>query len=69
MKTCACGGDLLRHGVTHYASDPSIVGVRYKCRECEKTFTQRMESDEHKGALFFNSTGGRPHRKDWRMSA
>lgn len=69
MKVCEhCGGDLLRHGVTHYTSDTSIIGVRYRCRECNKTFTQRMADDASRGALFFNSTG-RPHRKDWRMSA
>lgn len=69
MKTCQhCGGDLLRHGVAYYSTDPSIVGVRYKCRECSKTFTQRMENDDRRGLAFFNATG-RPHRKDWRMSA
>lgn len=67
MKTCNCGGDLLRHGTTKYA-DPSIVGVRYICRECGKSFTQRMASDKQAGLLFFNSTG-RPTKKDWRMAA
>jgi hypothetical protein len=68
MKTCDCGGDLLRHGVTRYKSEQSVVGVRYKCRECGRSFTQRMADDKQGGALFFNATG-RPHRKDWRMSA
>lgn len=65
MKLCECGGDLLRHGVARYKSAPAIVGVRYKCRECGRTFTQRMGSDEHKEKLRFNSAG-RPHYQDWR---
>jgi transposase-like protein len=69
MKFCECGGDLLRHAVTRYTRrHVGMIGVRYKCRECGKTFTQRMESDKRSGELFFNATG-RPHRKDWRMSA
>lgn len=68
MKTCKCGGDLLRHGVTHYKSDPSVVGVRYRCRDCGQTFTQRMSDDIQRGMLFFNQTG-RPTVKDWRMAA
>ena len=62
MKTCACGGDLLRHGVTKYGDGSQ--GVRYRCRECSKTFTER-NGNEVRGLLFFNSTG-RPTKKDWR---
>lgn len=68
MKACTCGGSLLRHGVSRYVNDPSIIGVRYRCIECGKTFTQRMSEDENNGSLFFNATG-RPYRKDWRMVA
>jgi hypothetical protein len=69
MKSCQhCGGDLLRHGVTYYRADPSIIGIRYICRECRKSFTQRVSDDKPTGLLFFNATG-RPHRKDWRMAA
>ena len=67
MKTCECGGELLRHGVTRYKRDSSIIGIRYKCIECTKTFTQRMEKDEIKGLLFFAPTG-RPTVKDWRYA-
>lgn len=69
MKTCAhCGGDLLRHGVTHYLRDPSLIGVRYICRDCRTSFTQRMKQDEPTGLLLLNKTG-RPTLKDWRAAA
>lgn len=64
-KYCSCGGDLLRHGVTEY-SDPSIIGVRYICRECRKSKTVRMANDNVTGIAFFNPTG-RPTKKDWRF--
>lgn len=67
MKTCACGGDLLRHGLTRYNADKRVVGVRYKCRECGKTHTQRMAEDECNGLLFFSATG-RPTLNDWRYA-
>lgn len=68
MNNCQhCDGDLLRHGTTHYKRDVSIVGTRYKCRDCGKTFTVRGKAiplgDER---LYFNQTG-RPFVKDWRM--
>lgn len=66
MKTCACGGHLLRHGVTRYASDANLIGIRYRCRACGKTFTQRMPEDRHDGALF--QATGRPVLVDWRVS-
>lgn len=68
MKTCACGGDLLRHSMTRYKTNPALVGVRYRCRECGKSFTQRMPEDTQTGALFFNTTG-RPTIRDWRAQA
>lgn len=64
MKSCDCGGDLLRHAITEYV-DPSIVGIRYICKECKRSKTVRMASDDVKGLLYFNSTG-RPTMKDWR---
>ncbi len=68
MKTCeCCGGDLLRHGITHYKGDFRVIGIRYKCRECTKTFTVRMQKSEtSERKLCFNQTG-RPHQCDWRM--
>lgn len=69
MKTCQhCGGDLLRHSVhRHYRQDPSIIGIRYKCRECSKTFTVRIpkQSNRHDPIQFHQT--GRPHQCDWRM--
>jgi len=62
---CECGGDLLRHGVTEYA-DPSIIGVRYICRDCRKSKTVRMPTDRKTGYAYFNNTG-RPTVKDWRF--
>ncbi len=68
MKTCQhCDGDLLRHGVTYYRRDPSIVGVRYICRDCRTSFTQRVDAEKPSGYAFFNQTG-RPYNKDWRMA-
>ncbi len=67
MKTCTCGGELLRHGVKYYSRDTSIIGIRYRCRECNATFTERMQEDAVKGCLFFNATG-RPTLKDWRFA-
>lgn len=64
MKSCACGGDFLRHGTTYY-TDTSIIGIRYICRDCRKSKTVRMPTDDVKGLLFFNSTG-RPTKRDWR---
>lgn len=67
MKTCPhCSGELLRHGVTRY-KDVETVGIRYRCRECSKTFTERMDSDKRAGSLFFAPTG-RPTIKDWRYA-
>ena len=68
MKTCDCGGELLRHGVTHFKGKNApvgMVGVRYRCRECRKTFTVRLVSDDRAGFLHFHATG-RPTAKDWR---
>ena len=65
MRHCTCGGDLLRHGVTQYKENKSIIGVRYICRECRKTFTQRGEKVKKQGMLFFSETG-RPTINDWR---
>lgn len=65
MKSCACGGDFLRHGTKKYKVSPNVVGIRYICRECHKSKTVRMASDDVKGVLFFNSTG-RPTKNDWR---
>lgn len=67
MKLCECGGDLLRHGSSEYKSDPEYKRIRYKCRECNKTFTVRVLKDVVKGARFFNSTG-RPNKDDWRYA-
>ena len=67
MKLCVCGGELLRHGLKIYKSS-GIVGVRYACRECRKTFTQRMTKDVDTGRLFFTPRG-RPTVKDWRYAA
>lgn len=68
MKTCQhCDGELLRHGTTHYKRDASIVGFRYKCRDCGKTFTVREQAGQSsESRLHFNQTG-RPYIKDWRM--
>lgn len=68
MKTCPhCEGDLLRHGTTHYKRDASIVGFRYKCRDCGKTFTVRIpKQQDYHNPIRFNQTG-RPHQCDWRM--
>lgn len=66
MKTCDCGGELLRHGVKYYAN-PEYIGIRYRCRECQKTFTERMLDDTKTGKLFFTNTG-RPTLKDWRYA-
>jgi hypothetical protein len=67
MKTCNCGGELLRHGVTRYKHDQSIIGIRYRCRDCNVTHTERMPSDEVKGYLYFAPVG-RPTLKDWRYA-
>lgn len=71
MKTCAhCDGDLLRHGkAMDYKGDKSLVRIRYRCRDCQRTFTVRMaRENEHMGLAFFSATG-RPTVKDWRMAA
>lgn len=68
MKTCPhCEGELLRHGVTHYKHSET-VGVRFICRDCRKSFTERMKADTVAGLLFFAATG-RPTLKDWRYAA
>lgn len=64
MKTCSCGGEFLRHGITRYKCS-DMVGVRYICRECRKSHTERFKADSVEGVLFFNATG-RPTLKDWR---
>ena len=64
MKFCECGGEFLRHGKTAY-KDTSIIGVRYICRDCRKSHTERFEADPVKGFVYFNPTG-RPTLKDWR---
>lgn len=58
MKFCECGGDYLRHGIVK-------TGIRYICRDCRKSFTQRGE-DVIKGKKTFNETG-RPTLNDWRF--
>lgn len=69
MKLCPhCGGDLLRHGITTYKHAATVVGVRYRCRDCRKSFTKRVERDQIRGVLFFNDTG-RPTLKDWRFAS
>lgn len=68
MKTCThCGGDLLRHAVMRNRNW-SVRAIRYKCRDCQRTFSQPMERDEVRGTLHFNATG-RPTLKDWRAAA
>lgn len=68
MKTCPhCDGELLRHGMTDYKRDQSIVGVRYKCRECNKTFTVREQAGQSSEARLHFNQAGRPFIKDWRM--
>lgn len=65
MKTCPhCEGELLRHAKTAYKGSKTI-GIRFICRECRKSFTQRFEADTVAGLLFFSTTG-RPTLKDWR---
>jgi hypothetical protein len=64
LKTCECGGDYLRHGLSYYKSDPNLIGIRYKCRDCKKTHTERFEEDTING-VFFNYIG-RPTLKDSR---
>ena len=41
MKTCTCGGDLLRHDIYRYKRIP-FVRIRYICKECKET-TGMME--------------------------
>lgn len=66
MKTCECGGELLRHGARKYKTT-DMWRVRYICRECRKSFTQKMDVSKVMTGKFlhFNSTG-RPTYKDWR---
>lgn len=66
MKSCECGGELLRHGKTYYKGS-DVVGVRYICKECRKSRTERFDGDSVDGRVFFNSTG-RPTMKDWRFN-
>ena len=67
MKYCECGGMLNRHSIKHYKGS-SLVGIRYKCKDCSKTQTYRLDQDVIKGIKFFNSTG-RPSKNDWRYAA
>ena len=68
IRHCAhCEGELLRHGVSR-KQNGDIYGVRYRCRECGRTHTQRMTADEYRGTRQYNATG-RPMRNDWRMAA
>ena len=60
-----CEGELLRHGVARRLGEQ--YGVRYKCRDCGKTFTVREQAGQSsESRLHFNQTG-RPYIKDWRM--
>lgn len=74
MNSCPhCSGELLRHGVTHYKRT-EMVGIRYRCKDCSRTFTQRMNEDKVSGVLCFGLRGfpnldGRPTLKDWRFAA
>lgn len=66
MNYCPhCDGELLRHGVARKHGEQ--YGIRYKCRDCGKTFTVRDTTESARCArLHFNQTG-RPLIKDWRM--
>ncbi len=69
MKTCLCGGDLLRHGFYYYKR-PEFTGVRYRCRDCSTTITILEESSAIGGRgkkLRFSNTG-RPTIQDARHS-
>jgi len=62
-----CEGELLRHGVARKPTGETY-GIRYRCRECNRTFTQRTDEETYSGVRQYNATG-RPMRKDWRMAA
>ena len=67
MKTCGCGGNLLRHGVSRQKNGDQY-GIRYRCADCGKTFTAKVADVPARNVLKFGGYG-RPTRNDWRMQA
>jgi len=68
MKFCdECGGNLLRHGVSRRQNGDQY-GIRYRCSDCNKTFTAKVADVPAKNVLKFGGDG-RPTRNDWRMQA
>lgn len=67
MKTCACGGDLLRHAVMRSSLDGEITGIRYICRDCRETFIHHSDGCGVTGQI--STLRGRPIKADWRMAA
>lgn len=49
MKTCHCGGDLLRHDIYRYKRIP-FVRIRYICKECKETVGMLEEAGALSGA-------------------
>ena len=68
MKTCThCDGSLLRHGVARHQNGDQY-GIRYRCADCGRTFTVRVQDVASRHVLKFGGYG-RPTRNDWRMQA
>ena len=49
MKTCHCGGDLLRHDIYRYKRIP-FVRIRYICKECKETIGMMEEVNALSGS-------------------
>ena len=68
LKTCHCGGDLLRHDLYRYKRIP-FVRIRYICRDCRETIgmIEEVSAVSGKGKIRFH-TEGRARILDARFS-
>lgn len=66
MRTCPhCSGQLLRHSRTHTKTGEFL---RYRCKECGKTFQMPIAEDKITGFLPSAPKGGRAFLRDWRFN-
>jgi len=68
MKSCTCGGDLLRHDIYRYKRIP-FVRIRYICQDCRGTIGMIEEVSALSGAgkIRFHAAG-RARIRDARFS-
>jgi hypothetical protein len=67
MKTCLCGGDLLRHDIYRYKRIP-FVRIRYICKDCRETIwmLEEVSAMSGTGKIRFHAEG-RPRIRDARF--